>query len=85
MIHKVYNTLTQFLNLLFKLWILEYHDFALEGDGDIWSRYLAKKKSSERESVERRSMDWRVILTALQSPDLAVIKNCWAIPKIYDS
>lgn len=75
--HKVY--IDSILEPFVKPWIVEGHDFALEEDGD--SGHGTSKKNRVREWKEGHGLE--SYFNCLQSPDLAVIENCWAIPKIY--
>lgn len=77
MTHKVY--IDSILEFVVKPCIVEGHNFALEENGD--SSHGTSKKNPVREWKEEHGLE--SYFNCPQSPNLAVIENCWAIRKIY--
>lgn len=77
MTYKVY--IDSILEPVVKPWIVESHNFLLEEDGD--SDHCISKKNLVREWKEEYKL--KSYFNFFQSTNLAVMENCWAIPKIY--
>lgn len=75
--HQVY--INSILEPVVKPWIMAGDDFVLEEDGD--SDYGPSNKNPVRTSKEQNGLE--SYFNCKQFPDLSVVENCWAIPKMY--
>lgn len=60
-------------------WLEEKQDFVLEEDGD--SGHSTSWKNPVQSWKEENGL--KSYFNCAQSPDLSLIENCWAIPKMY--
>lgn len=80
MTHQVY--IDSILEPIVRLWLEDKQDFVLEEDGDSGHvLYCTGWKNPVRSWKEENGFESYFICA--QSPDLSVIENCWAIPKMY--
>ena len=75
--HQVY--INSILEPVVKAWIMAGEDFVLQEDGD--SGHGPGKKKPVRTWKEQNGLE--SYFNCAQSPDLSVVENCWAIPKMY--
>lgn len=75
--HQVY--IDSILEPIVRPWLEDKQDFVLEEDGD--SGHGTSRKNPVRSWKEENGLE--SYFNCAQSPDLSVIENCWAIPKMY--
>lgn len=75
--HQVY--IDSILEPIVRPWLEDKQDFVLEEDGD--SGHGTSRKNPVRSWKEENGLE--SYFNSAQSPDLSVIENCWAIPKMY--